>query len=99
MADKIEVPKGFTQEQLDRAMGLLQKEDDRKERIAKGEIKGSYYKPVSEMTPDEAKQHRTTNALRRIKERLVLDKAEAAKITASSDEIQAEFTRRYPNGI
>lgn len=85
-------PKKVSKEEMQRALELLEKEQVRKERIAKGELKGS--RKWSELSDDEKKKYRDREARRRAKIAILLEKAEAKGLTASDAEIDAWIKSR-----
>lgn len=78
-------PKKVTKEQMERALELLEKEQVRKDRIAKGEIKGS--KKWSELTDAEKAKFKDREARRRAKIAVLIEKATAKGITVSDQEV------------
>lgn len=78
-------PKKVTKEQMERALELLEKEQVRKDRIAKGEIKGS--KKWSELTQAEKDKFKEREARRRAKIAVLIEKATAKGITVSDAEV------------
>lgn len=78
-------PKKVTKEQMERALELLEKEQVRKDRIAKGEIKGS--KKWSELTQAEKNKFKEREARRRAKIAVLIEKATAKGITVSDAEV------------
>ena len=92
MAKELTV-KGISQEELQRALDLLKKEQIRKERVARGELKPSY-KKVSEMTPEEREKYRQQTRRTSARERILLRKAREAGLTVSDQEIDEYLNRK-----
>ena len=85
-------PKKATPEQLARAFALLEKEEVRKEKIARGEIKGG--KKWSELTDKEKQKFRDSNARRAARMAVKAEKAEKAGITVSDKEIDEYLAKK-----
>lgn len=85
-------PKKASKEEMDRAFALLAKEKERKDKIAKGEIKGG--KSWAEMSPEQKAKSRKYNYRRLIRQTLLLAKATAQGITVSDKEVDAEVAKR-----
>jgi len=85
-------PKRASKEEMDRAFALLAKEKERKDKIAKGEIKGGA--KWSEMTPEQKAKSKKYNYRRMIRQALLLVKATAAGVTVSDKEVDAEIAKR-----
>lgn len=80
-------PKKATPEQIARGLELLAKQELRKERIKRGEIKGGA--KWSEMTPEQKEKFRAAARRRNAKINLLARKAMEAGITVSDKEIDA----------
>jgi hypothetical protein len=85
-------PKKASKEETDRAFALLAKEKERKDKIAKGEIKGG--RNYAEMTPDQRAKQKKYNYRRLIRQTLLLAKATAAGLVVSDKEVDAEVAKR-----
>lgn len=80
-------PKQVSKEQMERALELLEKETIRKDRIAKGEIKGS--RKWSELKPEEKAKLKANEARRRAKIAIIIEKATAKGIGVTDAEVDA----------
>lgn len=90
MAIKID-PKSATKEQIARGLELFAQEQTRKERIARGEIKGG--QKWSELSP-ETKAKRLEGSKRYgVKQRLLARRAVEAGIVVTDAEIDAEIAK------
>lgn len=83
---------GVKVEDMKKAMELLQKDKVRKDKIARGEIKGS--KKRSEMTAEEIQHEREKNTRRNTRTRLILEKAAKQGISVSEAEIDAAIAQK-----
>ncbi len=77
--------KNATKEQIDAALKLLQKAEERKEKIKKGELKGS--RSWSEMSPEAKKKALEASRRRNAKLVLLAKKAMEKGITVTEKEI------------
>ena len=73
-------------EELDRALMLLAKEKERKAKIARGELKSG--RSWSELTEEQKEERRAYNRRRQAKLQLLANKAIAAGITVSDEEVE-----------
>ena len=78
-----------TQQEIEEGLKLLAKKRERDEKIARGELKGSYYKKMSEMTPEQQAKARARAKRQTAKGLILQQKAKAAGITVSEAEIDA----------
>jgi len=85
-------PRKASKEEMDRAFALLAKEKERKDKIAKGEIKGG--RSWAEMSDEQKAKSKKYNYKRMIRQGLLLAKAAAAGITVSDKEVDAEIAKR-----
>jgi len=85
-------PRKATKEQIEQALALLNKQEERKEKIKRGEIKGS--KKWSEMTPEEKSKAKLYEAKRTAKIKILCEKATAAGITVSEKEIDQYLAKK-----
>lgn len=76
--------KDLSKEERERALHLLQKDAERREKIKRGEIKTRKW---SEMTDEQKEKAREASRRREAKRTLLCQKAEAAGITVSDDEV------------
>jgi len=81
--------KKASKEDLDKALELLAKQRFTAERVKKGEIKGSYFKKVGDMTPEQQKVYRTRQARTLAKNAIFMKKAKAAGISVTDVEVDA----------
>lgn len=86
MAKKIDTSK-VSPEEFERAMELLEKDKIRKEKIKRGEIKGGL--KWSEMSEEQKDKARLAARKRNAKIKLLCEKATAAGITVSDEEVEA----------
>lgn len=87
-------PRKATKDELDEAMALLAKKRERAERVKKGELKGSYGVPWSEMSKEQKDKARKYAARRVVRQSLLIAKAAAAGVTVSDKEVDAEIAKR-----
>jgi hypothetical protein len=78
-----------SQEDIQRGLELLEKERIRKEKIARGELKG--YKKWNELNDEEKDKRRAYTKRRAAQQKVILRKAAEAGITASEREIDEEM--------
>ena len=76
-----------TEEELARALELLDREKKHKARVEAGEIKGNTWKTVAQMTPEELEKYRASNARYSAKNQILLRKARQAGITVTEEEV------------
>lgn len=81
-------------EELQEALNLLAKKRERQDKIKRGEIKGNYGVPWSEMSPEQKSKAKKYAYRRLVRQSLLLGKAAAAGITVSDKEVDAEIARR-----
>ncbi len=72
-------------EDIERALSLLSKEKERKARVARGELKSG--KSWSELTEEQKEERRAYNRRRQVKLQILSNKAIAAGITVSEEEV------------
>lgn len=77
--------KKLSKEEVERALALLEKDIERKEKIAKGEIKGG--KKWSELTEEEKDVRRKASKRRNAKIAVIVQKALAKGLDATDKEI------------
>ena len=90
MADLTLDPKKLSKEQLERAALLLQREEERKEKIKKGLIKAQTY---AEMTPEQKEKARMQSRRYEARKTLYVLKAREAGIEVTDQEID-EFVAK-----
>lgn len=81
--------KTVSEAELAEAMALLTKKRERDAKIESGELKGSYYKKVSEMTPAEQAVARARAKRQTAKQQILVQKAKASGITVTDAEVDA----------
>ena len=82
-------PKKASKEDIAKGLELLQRQEIRKEKIARGEIKGGL--KWSEMSEEQKEKARQAARKRNVRIKLMCQKAVEAGITVSEDEIEAEM--------
>lgn len=87
-------PKKASKEQMDRAFELLAKDEERKDKIKKGVIKGTSYKKYSELSEEQKAKVQAASARRLIRQGLIIAKAKAQGITVTDKEVDAEIAKR-----
>lgn len=87
-------PKKASKEQQERAFELLAKDEERKDKIKRGVIKGTSYKKYSELSPEQKAKAQQATARRAVRQGLIIDKAKAAGITVTEKEVDAEIAKR-----
>lgn len=91
MADKGLNINQLSKEERDRALQLLQKDKERKEKIKRGEIKTRKW---AEMTDEQKARAREASRRREAKRTLLCQKAEAKGITVSNKEIEDYLNKK-----
>lgn len=87
-------PKKASKEQMERAFDLLAKEEERKDKIKRGVIKGTSYKKYSELSDEQRAKVQAASARRLVRQGLIIEKAKAAGITVTEKEVDAEMAKR-----
>lgn len=91
MADKGLNINQLSKEERDRALQLLQKDKERKEKIKRGEIKTRKW---AEMTDEQKARAREASRRREAKRTLLCQKAEDNGITVSDKEIEDYLNKK-----
>lgn len=84
-------PKKASPAEVAEGLALLEKKRVRDDRIARGEIKGTTYTSMADLSPEEAAKVRTRGKVMRVKNSILVEKAIAKGITVSEAEIQAKI--------
>ena len=84
--------KKLSKEEVERALKLLEKDIERKEKIKRGEIKAGL--KWSEMSEEQKAAARAAAKRRQAKINVIVRKALAAGITVSEKEIEAELAKK-----
>lgn len=87
-------PKKATKEQLERALELLAREEERKDKIKRGVIKGSRQVKYADLTPEQKAARNKANLRRQVRQQLIVQKAKAAGITVTEKEVDAEMAKK-----
>ncbi len=83
-----------SEQDMERALTLLKAEKVRKEKIARGEIKGTTYKKRSEMTKEELEKQKKLDRKYLARTQIILQKARAQGITATEKEIEEYLAKK-----
>lgn len=83
--------KSASKEEIEAGLALLKKDQDRKERIKRGEIKG--YQKYSELSDEQKASRREGSRRRNTRIMLICQKAVEAGITVTDAEVDAYLTR------
>jgi hypothetical protein len=86
----------YSDQEVQEALALLEQKRDRQKRIETGEIKGSYYKKVSEMSPEEREKRDQWGQRARVRAHLLALKAKEAKLAVSEAEVDAYLLKNPP---
>jgi hypothetical protein len=81
-------PKKATAAEVAEGLALLEKKRVRSDRIAKGEIKGTTYTAMGDLSPGAQEKLRDRSRRARVKGQLLMEKAIKKGITVSESEIQ-----------
>lgn len=78
-------------EEIAEGLALLEKKKTRDKRIASGEIKGTTYTRMEDLSPEAAAKVKSRGQKQRAKTSVILTKAAKAGITASDAEVEARL--------
>lgn len=87
-------PKKASQKDLEEALALLARKREKADRIKRGELKGSYGVPWSEMTKEQKERALKYARRRAIRLSLLVAKAADQGIVVTDKEVDAEIARR-----